>query len=179
MKRAILAITAVLSFAIAGCSSAEDGGTEPGTRQAPDAVAATDATGAAAGDTDGAEPDNAAAGSEAKGEVDAATGPICGILVTLHQDITALPERVENEGVTDADIDVIIGPAEAVKQDLPGLAGTVLPILKNDVRAASVMKTAAEVEEYFARGTHDTAIEELVKSTRTACGLPDSWPEGA
>ncbi len=162
MKSAILAVTAVLSLAMAGCSSGESDAADPGSAQSSSGATAVDP-----GDAD----------AESPVEVDASGGPMCDVLTALYQDIATLPARVESEGVSSDDVDVIMSPAQAMKDDLPGLVGTVLPILNNDVRAASVFDTAAEVEEYFARGTHDTAMEELVKSTRTACDLPASWPE--
>jgi hypothetical protein len=160
MKSAIVAVLAVLTLAVAGCSSAGSG--------AEDVSATPSSPSAATADAETAD---------AATVVDAAGGPMCDVLTALYQDITTLPARVESEGVSSDDVDVIMSPAQAMKDDLPGLVGTVLPILNNDVRAASVFDTAAEVEKYFARGTHDTALEELVKGTRTACDLPASWPE--
>lgn len=175
MKKAIVTVLAVLTLAVAGCSSAGSGAEDVAAPPSSPGAGTADAGTADAGAADAGAAD--AGTADAATAVDAAGGPVCDVLVTLYQDIITLPERVEGDGVTSDDIDAIMGPAQAMKGELPGQAGTVLPILKNDVRAATVFDTAAEVEEYFARGTHDTAMEELVKSTRTACGLPASWPE--
>lgn len=190
MRLRFLSILAVFALGISLSACSASGDESPGAASDPTAQAPAggDADNAPNDDADTDEDDdgaNADTGADADTGANAdignapadisGQGTACDVLIQLYDDIVTLPAKAENPGITDEDVELIMGPAEAMKDDLPGMVGMVLPILRNDVNAATV-SNEEDMLEYFDRGTHDQAVDALVSSARTACNLGEDWP---